>query len=391
MAEVRITDVDTYIVDNPWKPWVFAKLETSTGVHGVAEGTLHGKPRTVAAAIEELSHYVIGESPFDTERTFLRMYRDEVFSDNVINTTVASVIDVACWDIKGKIFDAPVSDLLGGSVHGDELRTYANGWYTDAGGTPAGFAAAAERVVSDGFDALKFDPFGKAWERMTRADLNQSIDIVAAVREAVGPDIDILIEGHGRFTPGVAIDIAKDLEPYKPTWFEEPTPPDHVDGLRQVAAKADIPIATGERHMSKYAFRDLLVETDVDVIQPDLCNTGGLTEGKKIAGMAEAEHVSVAPHNPQGPLATATYAHFDTSTPNFMIQESFETYDVDWKVDLLTEPVVVENGTLEVPDGPGLGVDLNLDAVEEHAYEGDDPLPMNLFEEGWESRASEKR
>ena len=364
MAEVRITDVETYIVDNPWKPWVFARLETSTGVHGVAEGTLHGKPRTVAAAIEEMSHYVIGESPFDTERTFLRMYRDEIFSDNVINTTVASVIDVACWDIKGKLFDAPVSDLLGGSVHGDELRAYANGWYTDAGGTPEGFAEAAERVVADGFDALKFDPFGKAWERMTRADLNHAIDIVGAVREAVGPDVDILIEGHGRFTPGVAIEIAKELEPHKPTWFEEPTPPDHIDGLRQVAAKSDVPIATGERHMSKYAFRDLLVETDVDVIQPDLCNTGGLTEGKKIAGMAEAEHVSVAPHNPQGPLATATYAHFDTSTPNFMIQESFETYDVDWKVDLLTEPIVVENGRLQVPDGPGLGGSVDEDQVE---------------------------
>lgn len=200
MSELEITDVETYVVSNPWKPWVFVELETNKGITGLAEATTHGKPRTVAAAIEEMQDYFIGADPFDTERLFLEMYRDEWFSKNVVNTTVISAIDIACWDIKGKVLDRPLYELLGGAVQGSELRAYANGWYTDVDGDPEKFAEAAERVVNDGYNAMKFDPFGNAWERMTRDELNHAIDIVRAVRDAVGPDIDLLIEGHGRFT-----------------------------------------------------------------------------------------------------------------------------------------------------------------------------------------------
>jgi galactonate dehydratase len=388
VRDVAITDVETYVVANPWKPWVFVRLETNVGVHGIAEATVVGKPRTIVTAVEEMSRYFLGASPFDTERLFLEMYRDEAYSDNVVNTTVISAVDIACWDIKGKLLDRPLYDLLGGAVQGTSLRAYANGWYTETDGDPEAFAEAAADVVADGYDAMKFDPFGDAWERMSRARFNHAIDVVAAVREAVGPDVDLLIEGHGRFTPGAAVEIARALEPYDPTWFEEPTPHDSVEGLRKVAAKSSIPIATGERRMSKYPFRDLLAETDVDVLQPDLVNVGGVTEGRKIAAMADAEHVSIAPHNPQGPVATAVCAHVDASLPNFMIQEVFQDYDVEWVDDLLDDPVAIEDGRLQVPSGPGLGVELNLDAVEEHAYTDEDQVKqINLFEAGWETRS----
>jgi len=389
MDDLAITDVETYLVANPWKPWVFVRVETNEGINGLAEATTHDKPRTVAAAIDEMSEYFVGEDPFSTEKLWLEMYRDEWFSKNVINTTVISAIDIACWDIKGKVLDRPVYDLLGGKVHGDRLRTYANGWYTETTDELETWREAAERVVEDGYDAMKFDPFGNAWQRMSRGEFNHAVDVVGAVREAVGPDVDLLIEGHGRFTAGQALDIAEHLTQFDPTWFEEPCPPDSINSLRKVAARSPIPIATGERLVSKYEFRDLLAETDVDIIQPDLMNTGGVTEAKKIGAQAEAEHVSFAPHNPQGPVATAICVHADATIPNFTIQELFQTYDVEWVDDLLVDPIAVEDGYVEIPDGPGLGIDLDMDVVREHEYTGcDDQVhTINLFEKGWETRS----
>ncbi|WP_136690097.1 mandelate racemase/muconate lactonizing enzyme family protein [Halorhabdus amylolytica] len=389
MSDLTITDVETYVVANPWKPWVFVQLETDAGITGLAEATTHDKPRTVAAAIDEMADYFVGKDPFDTEQLWLEMYRDEWFSKNVVNTTVVSAIDIACWDIKGKALGKSVSELLGGRVQGDRLRAYANGWYTDADGEPEGFARAAERVVEDGYDAMKFDPFGTAWQRMSKADLEHAVDIVGAVREAVGPDVDLLIEGHGRFTAGQALDVARKLDQFDPTWFEEPCPPDSINSLREVADRSPIPIATGERHMTKHDFFELVTRTEVDILQPDLMNTGGITEGKKIAGMAEADHVSVAPHNPQGPVATAIYAHFCASVPNFMIQEVFQTYDVEWVTELLEESVTVENGFVEVPDGPGFGIELDMDVVAEHEYTEEQVHTINLFESDWETRELE--
>jgi galactonate dehydratase len=391
MPDVSITGVETYLIANPWKPWVFVELETDAGVTGLAEATTHDKPRTVAKAIDEMSNFFIGRDPFDTESIWLEMYRDEWFSKNIINTTVLSAIDMACWDIKGKVLNKPVYDLLGGPVHGTELRAYANGWYTNTDGEPEGFAEAAKRVVDDGYDAMKFDPFGTAWQSMTRKEQNQAVDIVRAVREAVGPDVDLLIECHGRFSAAQAVEIAHDLDKFDPTWFEEPCPPDSISSLAEVSRKSPIPVATGERHITKHDFYELVTRTDVDVFQPDLMNTGGITEGKKIAGLGEADHVDIAPHNPQGPVAGAIYGHFCTSIPNFRIQEMFQTYDVDWVNSLLAEPLVVENGHMQIPEGPGYGIELNYDVVEEHAYTEDKVHTIDLWEKDWEKRAVEKR
>jgi len=391
MSDVRITDVETHLVANPWKPWVFVRLHTDAGITGLAEATTHDKPRTVAAAIEEMSDFFIGRDPFDTESLWLEMYRDEWFSKNVVNTTVVSAVDMACWDIKGKHLDQPVYELLGGPVHGTELRAYANGWYTDADGEPEGFARAAERVVDDGYDAMKFDPFGTAWQSMTTEEKNHAVDIVGAVREAIGPDVELLIECHGRFSAAQAVDIAKKLDQFDPAWYEEPCPPDSINSLAEVARKSPIPVVTGERHMTKYDFYELVTRTDIDVFQPDLINTGGITEGKKIAGLAEADHVDIAPHNPQGPVAGAIYSHFCTSIPNFRIQEMFQTYDEPWVDHLLTDPLRVEDGYVQVPEGPGFGIELDMDIVEEHEYTEDAVHTIDLWEENWEKRADDLR
>lgn len=390
MSDLTITDVETYIVACPTRPWVFVTVTTDTGIQGVGEAMAQRKPETIATAIAEMSErYVIGEDPFATEELFFRMYRDEWFSKNIINTAVISAIDSACWDIKGRYLDMPVYELLGGSVHGDTLPAYANGWLKDADSDPEGFADAAEMVVNDGYQAMKFDPFGAAWERMTRRELNRSLEKVEAVRNAVGPDIDLLIEGHGRFTPGMAIEVSEKLKEYDITFFEEPTPADSVSGLRRVSEESTIPIATGERAMTKYDARDLLAETEIDFIQTDLANTGGITESKKIASMAEAEHVTFAPHNSQGPVSTAMCVHVCAATPNFMFQEAFEEYDVEWKTDLLETPLEITDGEIEIPDRPGLGVGLDMDVVQQHNFEQhrDRVNVVNPFESGWESRS----
>lgn len=251
MSEYEITDVETYIVASPTRPWLFVEVQTDQGVSGIGEAMAHRKPETVATAVDEIAErFVVGSDPFDTERLFFDIYRDEWFSKHVVNTTVISAIDQACWDIKGKARDTPVYELLGGSFHGDSLPAYANGWYSDVDGTPESFGTAAERVVDDGYRAMKFDPFGTVWGHMDRREFHRAIDRVAAVREAVGPEVELLIEGHGKFRPGTALEVAQALAPYEPTFFEEPTPADNVDALARVARRSPVPIATGERAMT---------------------------------------------------------------------------------------------------------------------------------------------
>jgi galactonate dehydratase len=393
----EIADVETYVVRNESRPLVFVRLETDEGVHGVAEATTEGKSRAVVGGVEEMREYVVGTSPFETEQLFFEGYRNEWFSNNVVNTTVLSAFDVACWDIKGKLLDRPVYDLLGGSLNGTTLRAYANGHVSyplvplDTDDNEAECERMADQtrdVLDAGYDAFKFDPFGRSWGRLTREELNNAMERIRAVRDVAGPDVDLLVEGHGRFTPSQAVEVAERMAEFDPTWFEEPCPPDNTDGLREVAEKSPATVATGERHLTKFDFRDLLSNTDVGVVQPDLLNAGGFTEGKKIAAMAESEHVSFAPHNPQGPISTATYAHIDASVPNFTIQESVETFGhPDWFDDLVEGPTpLVEAGELAVPDGPGLGVDLDMDVVRERSFDPDEHIP---FEERavsvWES------
>ncbi|WP_049903171.1 mandelate racemase/muconate lactonizing enzyme family protein [Halococcus agarilyticus] len=388
MSDHEIVDIEHHVVANPWKPWVFVHVETASGYQGVGEATTPRKPETVTTAIDEVAHRYLGNSPFETERFRLEMYRTEGgMMPHRINMAAMSALDMACWDLKGKILDQPVYNLLGGSVQGDSLRAYANGWYTDAGGEPEGFAEAATEVVEAGYDAMKFDPFGAAWLRMERREIEDAMDIVKAVREAVGPDVDLLIEAHYRFAPGTAVDIARRLEDFDITWLEQPTPPDNDAALKRVVEHSSVPVAV-DRSPESRVNQDLL-STGVDILQPDLIYVGGITEAKKIAGMAEAEHLSLAPHNANGPVSTAACVHLDATTSNFMIQEVFADFAYqDWADDLTTRGPAIADGRLQLPDDPGLGIELDMDVVRDNTYDPstDAEDKLDLFEKEWETR-----
>src|SRR5262245_38967893 len=263
---MQITRCNTYLVGNPWKNWLFTKLETDEGIYGIGEGTLNGFGKTVETAIHELRDFYIGMDPFQIEVITQRMWRDVYSDGGQIHGCAISAIELACWDIMGKSLNKPVYDLIGGRCH-EKLRCYANGWYRGER-TPEAFAKNAKRVVRKGYTALKFDPFGAAWRKMDNADEELSIDIVAAVREAVGPKVDVLVEGHNRFTVEQALRIARRLVPYNPTWFETPVAPQNISAMVEVAKHSPVPIACGEDYSSTQQFAEFLQHYACTVFSP---------------------------------------------------------------------------------------------------------------------------
>jgi galactonate dehydratase len=380
---MKITGYKSFMIGNPWKRWVFLQMETSNGMTGLAEATLYHESASVLSQLKEKEKFFIGKDPFDIERIWFEWYRDSFSRNNsAVNITALSAVETACWDIVGKAWNTPVYSLLGGKLR-DRVTVYANGWYTYAS-TPAEFAEKAKKVVQKGYRALKLDPFGTAYMTASSHTIKRSVEITEAVRNAVGEGVDLLIEGHGRFTPESAIRIAKLMESSRPRWFEEPVPPENISGLKQVKQKTWIPIAAGERILTKYGFAPLVESGCMDIIQPDIINTGGILETKKIAAIAESHLVTVAPHQAEGPLATATCLQLDACIPNFEIQESFDEFDIGWRKDLISPSFVFENGQLLIPNGPGLGVSLNMKSVEDHL--SSDSQDFVLFEKGWENR-----
>ena len=285
--------------------------------------------------------------------------------DDIAGMGIA-LVEMACWDLMGKALGQPVHRLLGGAVR-DRIKAYANGWYT-VERTPAEVHAAARRVVERGYRALKLDPFGAGFYEMERRDKVLAVSLVEAVRDAVGPDVEILVEMHGRFSPATAIELAAELARFQPSWVEEPVPPDNAEMLAKAAAKISIPIATGERVHTRYEVRRLLELGCVDVLQTDITQSCGLLEGKKIAAMADAQYVTFAPHNVGGPLSTAACLHLAACTTNFRIQEHFNDVVDSWVKEAATGPGYPEvvDGYFPLPGGPGLGVELNEDFIREH-------------------------
>ena len=394
MSELQITEIDTAVAANPWKPWLFVRVETDEGIVGYGEGT-GGSPEDLVAMVDMMKDSIIGTSPFDTERLFAPIFPagSGAAPHHARQTTVLSAIDIALWDIKAKYFDVPIYQLLGGRLHEGNLRSYANGWYTgvyeDDVREPELFADAARDVVDRGYDALKFDPFSNHWKRMDRSEFNRSIACVEAVRDEVGPDVDLLIEGHKRFSVPMAIEVARELAQYQPAWFEEPTPQD-VNALKKVADGSPVPIATGESMVTHHAFPDLLHETKVGINQADVVHTGGITELKKVAAMSNAEHVEMAPHMASGWITLAASMQVDVTIPNFMIQENFIEFAFpDWADEIVTEPIEVDDGDLVVPDRPGHGVELEWDVIrDEYSYfdHKEDVNTIDLYEFKWEER-----
>ena len=379
---MRITAIDTYIAGNPWKNWLFAKVSTNEGIYGVGEGTLNYFAKTIDAAIHELKPLVIGMDPFQVEIISQRLIRDVYSEGAQIHMCAVAAIEIALWDIIGKAANQPIYNLWGGRCH-EQLRAYANGWYRGPR-TPESFAEKAKKVAARGYTALKFDPFGSSWRMLSRQDFDLSVDIIRAVRDAVGPSVDLLIEGHCRFNVATAVEFAEAIHQFRPAWFEEPVPHTSVPAMVEVARRSPVPIATGESLSSKQQFAELLKYDVVNILQPEPLNLGGLFAARIIAGMVDAHFGVIAPHSAQGPVCSAACVQLNASIPNFFIHEIFDEFNEPWEKEIVTNPVVVVNGYIDVPERPGLGIDLNIDEIRKHPYQQENHLP--LFKAGWERR-----
>ncbi len=381
---LRISDMQVFVLGTSWRNLTFLKLVTDDGYEGISEVRINNRTEALSGYLEGIKkRHVLGSDPFNIEDMVLRLSRNDFGRVGEIVASGISLVEIACWDIIGKVTNQPVYRLLGGTCR-DRIKAYANGWYR-VERSPEEFHAAALRVVERGYQALKFDPFGAGTYEMDVHETRRSIGLVEAVRDAVGPDVEILIEMHGRFSPATAVAISRDLEQFAPSWVEEPVPPDNLDALKKAAAQINLPVATGERLHNRYEFRNLFVTEAADIVQPDITLMGGLSEVKKVAAMADTNYVTVAPHNVGGPVATCAALHFAASTPNFKIQEHFNDFQELWVKEAATGegyPEVVD-GYFPLPEGPGLGVTLNEDLIAEHPFQEGS---FNLWDDDWHKR-----
>ena len=379
---MKITDVKTLVMGTSWRNLTFVKVETDEGLTGISEVRMNNRTDALVAYIDGAKRrHVIGSDPFNTEDLYQRMFRDDYGRAGEIVATGISVVEIACWDIIGKALNQPVYRLLGGKCR-DEIKAYANGWYR-VERTPAEFHAAAKKVLEKGYKALKFDPFGAGYYELSYEEKLRSVSLVEAVRDSVGPDVEILVEMHGRFSPYTAIEIAAELEKFQPSWVEEPVPPDNIAALAKAADKINLPVATGERLHNKYEYRELINLQAADILQPDITQTGGFLETKKIAAMGDMCYMTVAPHNVGGTVSTAAALHLAACTTNFKIQENFNDFSEAWVKEAAAGCPEVIDGYFSLPNGPGLGMELNEDLIAENPYrEGS----FNLWEDDWHKR-----
>ena len=354
--------------------FVFVKLYTDEGIEGVGEATLEWKTLTVVAALEELERVLVGRDPFAVDAIIDQLHRDSYWRTGAVFRTALGAIDAALLDIKGKALGVPVYELLGGK-HRDRVACYANHWYFGAS-EPEDYAEKARAAVAMGYKALKWDPFEAADLEMTPQQRRRTIDAVAAVRDAVGPDIDLMLDVHGRLNVPTAIKMCHELEPYDLRWIEEPTPPESIDALADVRANSRVPIASGERWYEPSRFLEALSKKAVDILQPDVSHAGGLGETKRIAHLAHAHLIPVAPHNPVGPVMNAMTLHTSVAIPNFSVFETV-SMDVPWRKELVNETLVFEDGALLAPTAPGLGVELIEEACERFPYA---PYDVPIFD-----------
>lgn len=364
---MKIVGLDTHVANAGLRNYVFVCLRTDKGLVGVGEATLEWQELAVESILREwVTERILGTDPVDIERTIGDLLRDQYQGGPTVLSAISGV-EIALWDLVGKACGEPVYRLLGGRCH-DRLEAYANGWYGGCA-SPAEFAAAAEQVVGLGYRALKFDPFGTAWKELSFVQMDQAEAIVAAVRGVVGPQREIMIEVHGRLSPTSAIQMGRRLAAYRPAWYEEPVAPDQIELCALVRRNLPFPIAAGERLYTLADFRRLFERGAVDIVQPDLAHAGGLLVGKKIAALAQAAELRIAPHCSIGPVALAAALHFDWSTPAALIQENFGDFDVPWRSALVKGWDPCHEGEYRLPTGPGLGLELDLGVVAAHPYQ----------------------
>jgi galactonate dehydratase len=367
---MKITGMESFFV----KPrWHFLKVSTDEGICGWGEPIVEGRARTVAMAVKELEPVLIGQNPLEIERIWTETYRGTFYRGGPVLVSALSGIDQALWDIKGKYHGVPVYSLLGGPTR-KRIRTYAH----LRGSTIDETIANAKRSVEEGFTVFKTGPVEgpirplDTWETMDKA-----VERVGRLREALPRHVDLALDFHGRFTPAMSIRLIRELEQFRLMFVEEPVQCENVDALVTVARSTCIPIATGERLFTRWGFREILEKQAAAVLQPDLCHAGGITEVRKIAAMAEVYYAQIAPHNPLGPISLAAGLQVAASIPNFLCQEQ-----VSLGEGYLKEPFTIREGHIDLPEKPGLGIEINEDYVREMAYPGDWDSPRYYNDDG---------
>ena len=355
---MNITDIKTFVMwaEGAGRNWMFVKVETNEGIHGWGEGTLVNQVTTIAEAVHMLAPQIVGQSAFDIERHWQTMYLHNRYRNGVIINSALSAIDQALWDIKGKALGVPVYQLLGGAVR-DRIRTY----------TGADTVEVAQTAVEQGFTAIKSGWGYSMIDLDERTEPGKFKDHIAMMRDSVGTNIDVMVDNHGRSRPAMAIKLIRSIEEYNLLFFEEPVPPNNIDSLALVRqAGLGTELATGERLLTRWGNKDVIERQLVDVLQPDVCHCGGISELRRIAAMAETYYINMAFHNPKGPVATAASIHVAAAIPNFLILEHVSRIPVFDEIQV--EPMALGAGHYELPTAPGLGVDLNEEVFESYPY-----------------------
>ncbi|HEX7377684.1 MAG TPA: galactonate dehydratase [Pirellulales bacterium] len=345
---MKVTRLETFKV----KPrWLFLKVHTNAGIVGLGEPVVEGRADTVAEAVREIERYLVGKDPRRVAHHWQAIYRQAFYRGGPVLTSALSGIDMALWDIKGKALGVPVYELLGGPTR-DRVRVYAH----------AKTPAALRLGLARGFTAFKTTPAKRRPSRYVEspAEIHFAADRFAELREIAGDDVDLAIDFHGALSPATAKLLIKALEPYQPMFVEEPCQAQNHDVMAEIARGTHLPIATGERVFTKWGFREVLEKRAATILQPDLCHAGGITEARLIAGMAEAYYAAIAPHNPLGPISLAAGVQLAAAIPNFLCQEQ-----VSLGEGYLKRPFLLKDGYLDLPTGPGLGIELDDEAVAE--------------------------
>jgi galactonate dehydratase len=360
---MEITSVEPIVVDVESRNWLFVVVDTDEGVSGIGEGSLPGHPLAVAAAVEEYRQYVVGQDPARIQHLWQLMYRRPFFRSGAVTLSAMSAIEQALWDIKGKVAGLPVYELLGGRCH-DRVKLYVNG---PGGATPEECAESARSLVERGFTAMKTGIDEPVRPVQGDGFVRRAAERLEALRDAVGEDVEIAWDAHGRLAPAMSIKLARAFEPFDVWFLEEPALPENAKALAQVARAVTMPVATGERLFTKWAFREVLELGAAALLQPDLSHCGGVLEARAIAAMGEVHYCGFAPHNPLGPVNTIVSAHVGLASPNFVALEVC-VYPPEWTRRLLTEPLEFRDGYLELSGRPGWGVELDLELCRAHPY-----------------------
>lgn len=360
---LTVTDVIPHVLFGGRTNLIIVEVQTSAGITGIGEASLEGKTQAVVGAIDDVKEYLIGQDPTRIEHHWQTIYRHSFWRGGVVIGSAISGIEQALWDILGQALGVPVWQLLGGAVR-DKVRLYANG---PRGNTPEEVAESCVRLVEQGWSALKLCPFDAVPGVAGQPELRAARRQMQLIRDAVGPDVDVLIDCHGRLSPTSAVQMAHALDEFDIYFFEEPVLPEDPAAMAHVAERISIPVATGERLFTKWGFRDILAQGAAHVLQPDLAHCGGLWEGRKIAAAAEACYVRVAPHNPYSWLLTNVSIHLDAAIPNFLIQEFLVDHPPEVERLFAERFSWLPGGWVELPERPGLGVELDWEYVRAHA------------------------